>query len=158
MDFEIVELENLSGGKAVVYSVLEIGCDCNLFIQFIHLFFTDYQREVSKITNRIKTMGEKTGAVEHFFKLYEGLFCDGVCAIFDDPVKKLRLFCIRYGNGTIIIGSGGPKTVQKWQQCPVLSKAANQMIEVAQKLNTRIRNGEINFSQNRLVGNLIFQD
>lgn len=39
-------------------------------------------------------MATKTGAAEHFFKLNEGKPGDGVCALFDSPDKKLRIYCI----------------------------------------------------------------
>ena len=58
---------------------------------------------------RIRTINEKTGARESFFKPNEGKPGDLVCALFDIPNSNLRLYCIRFGNSLIILGGGGEK-------------------------------------------------
>jgi hypothetical protein len=59
---------------------------------------------------RLKTIGKETGAKQHFFKEKEGELGDGVCALYDEPQKDLRLYCIRYGKGLVVLGSGGYKS------------------------------------------------
>ena len=78
-------------------------------------------------------MATKTGAAEHFFKLNEGKPGDGVCALFDSPDKKLRIYCIRFANVAIIVGGGGykPKNIRAYQENSVLKKEAEMVIQIS---------------------------
>ncbi|UVR14472.1 hypothetical protein [Parabacteroides distasonis] len=76
-------------------------------------------------------MATKTGAAEHFFKLNEGKPGDGVCALFDSPDKKLRIYCIRFANVAIVVGGGGykPKNIRAYQESSSLKKKLKQWFE-----------------------------
>lgn len=103
-------------------------------------------------------MGNKTGAREHFFKINEGNLGDGVCALYDNPDKNLRLYCIRYGTLIVIIGGGGPKNVDKLQQDEKL-KSENYLLRDLYSLIThRIKTKEIKYTKNLMdfTGNLEF--
>ena len=114
--------------------------------------------ELKDIISRLKVIGSKTGAREHFFKVDEGKPGDGVCALYDNPDKKLRLYCIRYGTQIIIIGGGGPKNVQKLQDDEKLEIENSFLRELSALISERIREGEIRYSDDykEFIGNLEF--
>lgn len=160
MNYEIIELEEFSGSKATIYSVLPIGDDFTLFDYFIEAYQKEYSQEIGFIINRLEVMVQMTGAREIFFKTQEGLPGDGVCALYDNPGRKLRLYCIRYGNVAVILGGGAVKApgVRAWQDDEKLKEAAETMIQVARDVYRRIREGSIQWMADglKLSGNLIF--
>jgi len=162
MGFKIVELTNFTGYKATIYSVVNEFEKGTLFDQFIKQNFRVFKSEVTDIVRRLKTINSITGAKEYYFKLDEGLPGDGVCALYDNPDHHLRLYCIRFGNSIVIVGGGGekPKGIKAWQENEKLAKEANLMINVSRKLTVRIKEREIEFSENgtKLTGNLEFYD
>ena len=107
-------------------------------------------------------MGKTTGAREQFFKCNEGKPGDGVCALYDEPDKELRLYCIRYGKVAILLGGGGPKKRQTiaWQDDKKLTKEAQIIISISKDITNRLKEGEIYWSANgyQLSGNLNFSD
>ena len=107
---ELVKLKNLSGSKASIYTVLVDDDSESLFDKFLKENLISYKIEITDIVGRLKTIGKETGARQHFFKENEGELGDGVCALYDEPQKDLRLYCIRYGNGLVVLGSGGYKS------------------------------------------------
>jgi len=104
MKFEIVELEEFSGRKVSVYSVWVNDESTTLFDRFVEENQMQHPLEIQSIVDRIEIIGHSTGAREHFFKLNEGALGDGICALYDSPDKKLRLYCIRYGASCILLG------------------------------------------------------
>ena len=95
MNYEIVELQ-ISGEACTFYSVLEEGQIQTLFELFISENLKLYKDEIKEITTRLKSMAKNVGAKINFFKVHEGNYGDRVCALFDRPSQKLRLYCIRY--------------------------------------------------------------
>ena len=93
-----------------------------------------------------------------YFKLFEGKPGDGVAALYDKEEHKLRLYCIRYANTIIILGGGGRKVTDAWQEDPELTDHVELMIRVSKEISERIRNKEIKFINNGhdFEGDLIF--
>ncbi len=160
MKYEIIELEEFSGTRATVYSVLFEGDDLTLFDHFLDENKLTHRTEIKFIINRLEVIGSSTGAREKFFKTKEGAPGDGVCALYDDPDSKLRVYCIRYGNVAIILGGGGPKLpgVIAWQDDEKLSQEAEMMKQVSIHIIQRLKNGDIEWSYDgsKLLGNLTF--
>jgi hypothetical protein len=160
MKFEIVELLDFSGYKAGIYTIVINDDDNSLFDNFIQENKPLFSNEVDNILSKIETIGHVTGAREHLFKLNEGTVGDGICALYDNPDKKIRLYCIKYGSATIILGGGGYKNVRTLQEDPKL-KYENYLLRKISKLITQsIKDGDIKWSDNgvRLIGNLTIQD
>ena len=67
MDFDFQEIEELSGAKARVYSVVLEGEEDSLLEQFINENAHQYPKEVQKIFGKIRTMAENTGCKRTFF-------------------------------------------------------------------------------------------
>lgn len=162
MNYEIVELTELSGKKAVVYSILKEGDQLTLFDHFIKEHIEKYNDEIKFIISRLHTIGHITGARQQYFKFNEGKPGDGVCAIYDEPDKELRLYCIRYGSCAILLGGGGPKPTgtKAWQDNEKLAKEAKVIIKISKDIIQRITDREIYWSANgaQLLGNLNFCD
>ena len=162
MNYEIVELEEFSGSQATIYSVIMEEDEVTLFDHFVNENITDYKQETKLIATRLQIIGQKTGAREIFFKLDEGKPGDGVCALYDDPDSKLRLYCIRYGKIAIIVGGGGPKLpeVKTWQDDKKLTLEAETMIQVSKDITQRLNSGDLKWSNDgsQLLGNLTITD
>lgn len=148
MKCELIKIDELSGNKASIYSVIIEEKDVSLFDAFIDENFDLHSSEITNITQRLKTIGTKTGAREQFFKLNEGFPGDGVCALYDDPEKKLRLYCIRYGTMIIILGGGGPKpkNLKALQESKKLTEENYLMRAISRKITEKIKDKDIRLS------------
>jgi len=109
MKCKLVKLLKFSGNKASVYSIIIGNEQETLFDKFLKENVYLFTSEIKDILMRLSTIGQKTGARIDFFKEFEGRPGDGVCALYDKPGSKLRLYCIRYGSQLIVVGNGGPK-------------------------------------------------
>ncbi len=160
MKFEIVELLDFSGYKAGIYTVVLSNNESSVFDNFIRENRPTFPDEIGDILSKIETIGHETGAREHLFKLNEGTLGDGICALYDNPDKKIRLYCIRYGSTTIILGGGGYKNVRALQDDPKLKHENYQLRKISNLITKAIKEGEIAWATDgkRLVGNLIIQD
>lgn len=159
MKIKLIKLAQLSGSEASIYGIwFEERQKTSLDI-FLEENKNAFLSELKDIITRLRIMGNKTGAREQYFKLDEGNLSDGVCALFDTPAKKLRLYCIRYGTLTLIIGGGGPKNVGKLQQDPKLKSENYLLRNLSSIITERIKTKEIRYTKNLMdfTGNLEFE-
>lgn len=145
MKCELKKIEELSGKRTSIYSILIDNSEQTLFDIFIEENKSSHLSEIKNIVQRLKTIGTKTGAREQFFKLHEGCPGDGVCALFDLPEKNLRLYCIRYNTQIIIIGGGGIKHVRALQHDSKLTKENYLLRELSKQITERIKEKDIRF-------------
>lgn len=151
MNFRVVKLKDFSGVQAAIYSVVleeDEPSGKTLFEHFVAENIREHHEEVKDIAGSLRTIGTKTGARDKFFKDWEGKPGDGVCALFDNPDRKLRLYCIRFGKGILIIGGGGhkPKSMKAFQESEKLTKENDYMRMVSLEIEAKIRVREITFS------------
>jgi hypothetical protein len=165
VNFRIVKLEKFSGSEASIYSVIleeDESEQKTLFEHFIAENITNHHEEVKDIASRLITIGTKTGARDIFFKDHEGKPGDGVCALFDNPDKNLRLYCIRFGKGILVVGGGGhkPKSIKALQESKKLKEENDYMRIVSSEIAYRIREKEIEISPDgtELFGDFKFYD
>ena len=162
MNYEIVKIQAHSGNMATVYSVVIDNGKQTLYEQFLNDNKATHRQELKSITNRLSIIGQKTGARANFFKHDEGKPGDGVCALYDDPDNKLRLYCIRFANVAIILGGGGPKAkeTKAWQDDKKLKVEAEIIIQISKDIMNRLKSSEIQWSKDgtKLIGNLKFSD
>jgi hypothetical protein len=119
--------------------------------RFIERYRPEYEQELINIAARLRSMGNKTGCLECFFKLDEGLKVDDmVCALYDIPDRFLRMYCIRPSEQILIVGDGGPKHTRTWQQDPQLKKAVEEMMAVSEILRTKMDFGDLWISDSGL--------
>lgn len=158
--FRIVKIQELSGPRTSIYSIILDGEDSTLLEKFVIENESKFPSEVEYLLNKLEIMGNKTGAPDYYFTGGEGNLGDQVCVLKDIPAKKLRLYCIRLGNCTLILGGGGYKNVRALQDDPKL-KAENYLLrEVSHLLGERLKERDISidYKTNDLFGNLVFKE
>lgn len=89
MQFEIVQMEDLSGDAAKIYSVILEGEESSLLEQFV-LDNLDYKREIQEMIKRLSLMGQKYGCKPHYFKEGEGSPLSGVADINHQILQPIR--------------------------------------------------------------------
>lgn len=144
--------EKLSGNNASVYSVIIDENKDTLFEVFLKENAEFHLKELTNIMLRIRTMGEKTGVIDDFLKIHEGRFGDDVCALYDIPNSKLRVYCIRYGSNIIILGGGGikPKNTRAFQETPKLENENYLMRRISTAISKSLRNKKMFYSDDGL--------
>jgi hypothetical protein len=162
MKCKLVKLKNLSGSKASVYSPFIEEEGKTLFEIFLEENNSSFKNELKDIYSRIHTIGHKVGAREQYFKLKEGKPGDLVCALYDNPKKKLRLYCIRYGSSLIILGGGGSKAkdTRAFQETPKLKQENDLLRELSDNIKDKMTSKDINLSFDGMnfEGDLTFND
>jgi hypothetical protein len=162
MRIRLVKLKDLTGIKATFYTIYYNNDNDSLFKQFINGYINSYKSEVLEIYNRIIVMGNEEGARRYNFTEEEGTPGDMVCALCDKPGKNLRLYCIRYSENLVILGSGGfkPKSISALQDDPILKKENKKVVQIAKLIETRKSEGEIYISSDgrRFIGELTLKD
>lgn len=156
MDFEFVEIEEFSGSKARIYSIAIDGDEMTLMDHF----FDDnksFQTDLAIIAAKLKTMGEDTGCRPHFFKENEGAPGDGMVAL---RVNRLRLYCLRYDNTCIFIGSGGykPPGAKTYQQDEALNKQAQLTRKMVAAINRAIIDRDLVINEDGTIETTQFID
>ena len=110
----------------------------------------------------MKAIGHTTGARAQYFKPNEGKPGDGVCALYDDPAKYLRLYCIQNGTINLIVGGGGekPKNIASFQENEKLTRENYFLRAVSELFLKRLKEKDIYYSKNGmdLEGDLTFED
>ena len=141
MDFDIIELADLSGEMAHIYSVTLKGDELTLLEQFFE-DNAEYVEELDTIIQKLILMGKETGCRYEFFKHHEGALADGVAAI---RVGQIRLYCLYFDRTAVFFGSGGYKSpnIKAYQEDLELNKKAMQMREIAARINKAIIDKDI---------------
>ncbi len=142
MKFDIVNIEEFSGPKAKIYSIMYEDDDSTLMDHFFDDNMEEHQAELEEMASKLYVMGNDTGCRAHLFKLNEGSPGDGVVAL---SCKRMRLYCLRFDNTCIFIGSGGykPPDIHAYQEDPLLDSKAQEMKEIAACINNAIREKEL---------------
>ncbi len=161
MKCSLVKLDNLSGDEASIYTIYMSELKKTLFEVFLEENSSIFKSEIIDILYRLKVMGNETGARTQFFKLKEGELGDGVCALYDKPNKKLRLYCVHYGNGLLVLGGGGHKSknITAFQDDEKLLKENYFLRNLVKEITTQMKDKElkINFDDiNFFEGDLNF--
>ena len=140
-----MELEQLSGEKIRVYSLIIDDEELTLFDQFLDENEKDFSTEIQYIIDRIQIMAERTGVRDDFIKQGEGELGDGICALYDKPESNLRLYFIRFGNVAIVLGGGGhkPKNIRRLQENSKLKDENYLLRRVSAALNEAVQHGSL---------------
>ena len=141
MKFDIINIEEFSGQQAQIYSIMYEDDNMTL----LDHFFEDnkeYQEEIEEIARKLIVMGKDSGCKPTFFKPNEGSPGDGMVALW---YKQIRLYCLRYDNTCIFIGSGGykPPNIKAYQEEPALNSKAQEMKKIAASINKAIKEKDL---------------
>lgn len=145
MKFSLVELDEFPNYKIKVYSIL-IGREVStLYDKFLEENYKKFSTEIEDINNRIEIIAAHTGLRDDFIKPNEGIPGDGVCALYDKPGSKLRLYFIRYGNVAVILGGGGekPKHIKALKEDPKLKEQNYLLRKISIILKEAMQDGTL---------------
>lgn len=128
-----------SGERVSIYSPQFQGEEYSEFEKFLLSFMdnTEYGEDLGVIMGRLETI-KRMGAEDRYFR-YEGRSFDRVRAL---PAylesSRLRLYCLCISSKVLILGNGGVKETQTYQEDPYLNKC----VETLQKIDFEIRQRE----------------
>lgn len=158
---KLVRVQKHCGNKASVYSVYLFEERKTVYEKFQVENLPKFKSEIVDIVTRIHVIGKETGARESFFKLKEGKPGDGICALYDRPGSKLRLYCIRFGSVLLIVGGGGekPKSMRTLQESEKLTEENYLLRELSAEITRRLKDGDMKITANgmELEGDLEFE-
>ena len=145
MKFEIVELSELSGSKATIYSIFVDDDNKTLFENFMIENLREFPDEINSKVETLNQISTKFGAIRHFFKENEGKLGNLVCALYDSPNSNLRLYCIRFGTTVILLGGGGhkPKSIRALQESEKLKTETYLLREVSDLIFRKMKEKKI---------------
>ena len=152
-----ISIELIEEGKqANIYSVHYDGEEYDEFKKLLKKLLVDGKtKEIGIILARLDKVKE-LGAADRYF-LYESLKKDRVFALpsYIDNID-VRIYCLVIDGKIVILGGGGIKNVQKYQEDPVL----NGWVETMKKVDAQIRHlqktGAIQTKGKELKGTLKF--
>lgn len=142
MKFDIINIEEFSGRRAQIYSIMYEDDDMTLMDHFFEDNETGHQEDLEEIAAKLQVMGNYTGCRAHLFKPYEGAPGDGVVAL---RHNRMRLYCLRFDNTCIFIGSGGykPPEISSYQDDDFLNSKAEEMRKIAACINKAIEEKDL---------------
>lgn len=142
MDFEIVEMQDFTGPKAHVYSVIPEGEEIPLLDQFFEEN-KSHASDLKKVILRLKTMANDTGFRKIYLKEGEGGWTDGMFAL--KKTGRLRLYGIYFHDAVVLFGSGGykPPEAISYQDYPPLNAKAEQTKAIAREIYRMIKEKQL---------------
>lgn len=142
MKFDIINIEEFSGQKAQIYSIMYEGDVLTLMDHFFEDNMEEHQTDLEEMALKLHVMGHDIGCRSHFFKENEGAPGDGVVAL---RYNQMRLYCLRYDNACIFIGSGGykPPGIRAYQEDSMLNAKAQEMKKIAACINKAIKEKDL---------------
>ena len=134
-----------------LFSITFEGGNLTEFRKFIEKFKDDAVRskELNAILNEIGRI-EQNGALERYFR-YEGKMGDHVMAL---PALRsgLRLYCLRMSESVLIVGNGGVKNTQTYEQDPELNGYVINLQKLDALLREDIRKGIVVIEATEIYG------
>lgn len=147
---KILSLEQTE--KAGLFTIIFEGESDSEFVKFVEKFKGDAERQadLSFILNQIQSMMRIGGFLERNFRP-EGKIRDNVAAL---PVFKnsLRLYCLRMSDSVLILGNGGVKTTQSYEEDTELNGYVISLQKLDALLKADIRNGVVRIEKTEIIG------
>lgn len=142
MKFEVINIEEFSGRQAQIYSIMYEDDDLTLLDHFFEDNEDEHNEDLKEIASKLWVMGNEIGCRAHLFKPNEGAPGDGVVAL---RYNRMRLYCLRYDNTCIFIGSGGykPPEIRAYQEDSFLDSKAQEMKKIAACINKAIKEKDL---------------
>lgn len=157
MNFDIEEIEELSGDAASIYSLTIEGEEKTLLEQFFEENVA-YETELNEIADKLSVMGQETGCRWDYFKHNEGSPGDGVAVL---KAGRLRLYCLYVDSTIVCFGSGGYKgpEIRAYQEDAELNQKVEQMKAIAKRINKAIVEKDIEIKDGKLkINNWEYED
>lgn len=152
---ELVE----SGLAGSIYTILFYGesqADQTEFDKFLsNKAVISQKASLQRLLAKLTSMSNDYGFPGEFFKEEEGARRDYVVALRE---QKLRLYCLRIDKVLLVVGNGGVKTTQTYQEDPLLFASVEDLQMVHDLFMKRYLLGKIRVDRNTgiLRGSLDF--
>lgn len=152
-----VELYLIQEGENCTIYTLQFLRDVEAeFEKFVTKFREDaeYSEDFSRIAAFITRIA-KIGALERYFRP-EGKMNDSVVAL---PVtsSKLRLYCLRLSDKILVLGNGGVKTSQRYEDDNLLNGYVVTLQKFEELLRQEVANGNVNITESTIETDNIFK-
>lgn len=144
-----------TGDKVSLYSPRFEGEEYTEFEKFLLSYKDTHTQDVQILIRRIDII-KQNGAEDRYFR-YEGTMRDRVMALPSHlDTTNLRLYCLNISQKVLILGNGGIKTTQTYQEDTQLHKAVQTLqkidIEIKRQQNLNI----VTIQGTNLNGPLVF--
>ena len=147
---KILSLEQTE--QAGLFTIIFEGENDSEFVKFVEKFKNDAERksDLTFILNQIESMMRRNGFLERNFRP-EGKMKDDVVAM---PVYRssLRLYCLRMSDSVLIVGNGGVKSTQSYEQDEELNGYVISLQKLDALLKADIKNGVVRIEKTEIVG------
>lgn len=126
--------------------------------KFINHLSESEPESFEEVNWRLENMLEEHQFLPPMLELEEGKRDDWVVAIKTKEPKHLRWYGLRYNHKILILGNGGLKSTETYQDDPHLHKCVKDLQWVFKCIKRRMRRREIHFDgvYNRITGKLHF--
>lgn len=144
-----------TGEKVSLYSPRFEGEEYTEFEKFIIAYKDSYPTDIQILIRRIDII-KQNGADDRYFR-YEGTKRDRVMALPSHlDTATLRLYCLNISHKILVLGNGGVKTTQTYEEDPHLHKC----VQTLQKIDIEIKKNErqqiVTIIGTNLIGPLTF--
>ncbi len=155
LQFEIVPVEY--GKRGALYSIRYKGEKKTEIDKFLDCVMVQACNDYEALVLRLYDMVELFGFRPGYFKLEEGSYYDSVVALHYEN-GPLRLYCLRRSSLLLIVGYGGLKFTDTYQEDPVLDEAVRNLQIIDAMLDKRQKSREIIINPNTGImdGDLVF--
>ena len=146
-----------SGDVVSIYSPLFEGEEYSEFEKFLLTYMdnAEFGEDLGTIMGRLETI-KRMGAEDRYFR-FEGRSYDRVRAL---PAylesSRLRLYCLCISSKVLILGNGGVKDTQTYQEDPYLNKCVETLQKIDFEIRQRENRKEIIVKGTQLHGTLTF--
>lgn len=152
-----VELYLIKDGENCTIYTLQFLRDVESeFEKFVSKFREDaeYSEDFSRIAAFITRIAN-TGALERYFRP-EGKMNDSVVAL---PVtsSKLRLYCLRLSDRILVLGNGGVKKLQRYEDDSLLNGYVMTLQKFEQLLKREVADGNVSITESTIETDNIFE-
>jgi len=139
-----------SGDAGSIYTIQFEGESQTEFDKFLLSEGGDHQSDAfERLLSQLDVMVNKYGFLEDFFKIEEGCRLDYVVALRD---LYLRLYCLRIDDALLVVGNGGVKNTQTYQEDARLYASVTDLQMVHKVIMSKINSGLIRYD--RVTGTL----
>lgn len=144
-----------TGEKVSLYSPRFEGEEYTEFEKFLLEYKDTHAHDVQVLVRRLNII-KQNGAEDRYFR-YEGSMNDRVMGLPSHiDSSMLRLYCLNISKKVLILGSGGIKTTQTYEE----DKKLHKCVQTLQKIDIEVRQKErqqiITITGTQLVGPLTF--
>lgn len=144
-----------TGEKVSLYSPRFEGEEYTEFEKFIIAYKDSYPTDIQILIRRIDII-KQNGADDRYFR-YEGTKRDRVMALPSHlDTATLRLYCLNISHKILVLGNGGVKSTQTYEEDPHLHKC----VQTLQKIDIEIKKNErqqiVTIIGTNLIGPLTF--